>query len=162
MKLSKYLDQVFIYLDNDRPKPERIKAIQARLAESGIEISTRNLLQVLNKLLKEELISCKSHIKETDNIEYEIKSYFISFEGIELLDKHKSYSGYLTHLWWKRMLEVLGEFVRGVGMLIVGAGLALGVQHIDSKDIEPQSSPQQVQEVQSQTKVETIKKDSLK
>jgi len=159
--LLKTLDEVFAYLNNDRPHPENIEFISKELKTLEIEISLRDLLQVLEKLCIEGLIAYRSIAKSSEHGTVDVRRYYITYEGIELLDEYKSYSRYLLFKRWGKRLGYVMAFIKSVGMLIVGAGLALGIQYITTRETWLQLIPQQIQEKQIQSKIDS-KKDSIK
>ena len=153
----KQLDDVFIYLNHDKEGPERISFLQLDLEEAGIEVSVRMLLQILEKLCKEGYVSFRATTREDKKLGFhEVKHYYITYDGIQLLNKHKTYSRYLKHERNRNRLKMVSGFMRNVGMAMVGAGLALGTQYITTRASWLQSRPPQVQEAQSQPSTETI------
>jgi len=150
MELSEGLDKVFVYLNNKELLPEKIESIKERLEAVNVEISLRDLAQIIDKLRKEGFISMR--ILKLPGNPQEIKAYFITYDGIEILKKHKTYSGFLKHERKRKILKRIAGYFKGIGMAIVGAGLALGTQYITTRGWWLQSIPQQLQESTSQTK----------
>jgi len=111
-------------MNHEKDNPERIDPMRNSLRKAKIEISLRSLLQILEKLYKEGYVAYRTDMVRSPTGAKEAKFYYITYDGIQLLGKHRNYSGYLEWQTEKESKKELKEIAINIGLVLFGVMLA--------------------------------------